>query len=434
VYLSTHLRSRVVPALLALLAATAAVANRPARATAAPIELGAYVPNAPEDARALDSYASMVGRKPDIVMNYSNVTDPLLTSTDISNLEARGETPMVTWQLYRSGWSGPTISLSDIAVGRYDSYLRKAADLARSLPFEVMIRFGHEMNGDWYQWSGHPSAYRDAWRRIVTVFRREGATNVEWVWSPNVNLGSYPFAKYFPGDSWVDYVALDGYNWGKAGVGTNQWQTLSQVFSSSYKRITQISRKPVIIAETSSSEIGGDKATWIRDGLLRAIPQQFPRVRTVVWFNRSMEEDWRLESSQASLQAYRDVVSNSLYGGTDPAPAGAAKTKATVRALQVAPSRAIRAGGAGGRETAAHRAKVVYRLSRRAGVQITLRGRRGMAAARVTLGDPRRRGRIRLSRLVRGPRIQRGSYRVVARAIDGSGIRSKPRRVRFRVV
>lgn len=424
-------------ATLLLLAGFALVADGSAHAaTAAPIKLGAYMPNAPEDAQALDRYTSMVGREPAIVMKYSNVTDPLLTTAEISNLEARGETPMVTWQLYKSGWSGPTISLSDIAGGRYDSYLRRAADLARGLPFAVMIRFGHEMNGDWYRWSGHPSAYRDAWRHIVAVFRQEDASNVKWVWSPNVDHGSYPFARYFPGDSWVDYVALDGYNWGRAGVGTDQWQTFSQVFSSSYRTITQMSAKPVIIAETSSSEIGGNKAGWIRDGLLRAIPQRFPRVRAVVWFDRSMEQDWRIDSSRASLEAYRAVVSNSLYGGPDPAPT-ATKSKATVLALQVAPSRAIVAGGVGRRGTAAPRAKVVYRLSRRATVQIAVHVRRGGSvkpAATVTIGRPTRNGRIRLSKLMGGRRMHRGSYRVVARAIDRGGTRSKPRQVRFRVV
>ena len=135
-----------------------------------------------------------------------------------------------------------------------------------------------------------------------------------------------------------------------------------------------MSSKPVIIAETSSSESAADKADWIRNGLLRTIPQQFPRVRAVVWFDRSMEQDWRVDSSQASLEAYRDVVSSSLYGGTDPAPARAAK--ATVRALQMAPSR----GTVSRRGAAVHRAKVVYRLSHRARVQIAVRGRRGGSA------------------------------------------------------
>jgi beta-mannanase len=433
VQLSRLLPRRLVPALFALLAGFGVMAACPAGAAAStPIELGAYIPNAPEDAQALDGYAAMVGRNPDIVMNYSNVTDPLLTSTDISNLEARDETPMVTWQLYKSGWSGPTISLAGIAAGNYDGYLRRAADLARGLPFDVMIRFGHEMNGDWYQWSGQPAQYVAAWRHIVRVFRQEGASNVKWVWSPNVDQGSYPFAKYFPGDSWVDYVALDGYNWGTAGVGVNRWQTLSQVFSSSYKQLTQLSSKPVIITETSSSDVGGDKADWIRDGLLKTIPQQFPRVRAVIWFDRDMEEDWRLDSSQSSLQAYRDVVSNSLYGGPDPAPSTATNLSAKVQNLRVTPSKAIAAHPR--RPSAALRAKVVYRLSRRASVRIALRGSRKGSAKTLTVDHPTRSGRVQLSKLMSPRRMRRGSYHVVARAIDRSGARSKPRQVGFRIV
>ena len=200
----------------------------PASAAGAPIKLGVYTTaqgqlGAPEDAAWLDNYAATVGRNPDIVMDYSNVTDPLLTGREISNLQARGETPMVTWQLFQSGYGGPTISLDELAAGNYDSYLHKAAALAKTLPFEVMIRFGHEMNGDWYGWSGNPTGYVNAWRHVVGVFRQDGATNVKWVWSPNVDYnGSYPFASYFPGDSWVDYVALDGYNWGTAGLGPDR--------------------------------------------------------------------------------------------------------------------------------------------------------------------------------------------------------------------
>jgi beta-mannanase len=426
VHVPRHRTIKLLGALVAALAAFAVVAW-PAGATAAPpIKLGAYIPNAPEDAHALDSYAAEVGRKPDIVMNYSNVTDPLLTATDISNLEARGETPMVTWQLYKSGWSGPTISLAGIAAGTYDGSLRRAADLAKSLPFDVMIRFGHEMNGDWYRWSGQPAAYVAAWRHIVTVFRHEGASNVKWVWSPNVDQGSYPFAKYFPGDSWVDYVALDGYNWGTAGVGTDRWQTLSQVFSSSYEQITRMSTKPVIIAETSSSDVGGDKADWIRDGFLKTIPQEFPRVRAVLWFNRVMEEDWTVDSSDASLRAYRDVVSSSIYGGPDAAPTTAATASPKVKALRVTPPRHS------ARSRAALRAKVVYRLSRRASVKIALHGRG--SAKTVTVDHPTRGGRVRLSSLIRGRHVHRGSYRVVARAIGPNGSHSRPRLAHFRVV
>src|SRR5262249_35690624 len=147
--------------------------------------------------------------------------------------------------------------------GSYDSYFRKAAEAAKAMPFnEILIRFAHEMNGDWYGWSGNPTAYVEAWRRMGSVFRSVGASNVKFVWAPNVDNGSHPFAAYFPGNEWVDYVGLDGYNWGTAGIGENKWQSLSEVFKASYEKLTQMSTKPVMITETSSSEAGGDKAAW----------------------------------------------------------------------------------------------------------------------------------------------------------------------------
>lgn len=478
-------------AAIAVLLLSAALFGAVAPASAAPIKLGVYDASqgevgAPEDARVLDSYAAMVGRKPDIVMDYSNVTDPLLTETEISNLSERGETPMVTWQLYQSGWGGATISLDAIAAGSYDNYLRSAANLAKSMPFnEILIRFAHEMNGNWYGWSGNPGAYVAAWRHVVTIFREAGATNVRWVWSPNVDYGSYPFAGYFPGDSWVDYVALDGYNWGTAGIGANKWQSLSQVFASSYKQLTQLSSKPVMIAETSSSEAGGSKADWIREGFLKAIPQEFPRVQAVVWFDRTQEEDWRIDSSVASLAAYREVVASTLYGGTVP-PSQPANEEPVVEELEVTPpgeapesaptEEAAAPGttptesapaGEGATESAGEvagetivpsseppkrrkekrrghgrsrlvsvRGRVFYRLSPRVEtVRLTLRGpgMGGRSRRRsLMVKHPGRRGSVPLAKLLRGGVLPRHRYRVVARAVGHRGA-SKPRRARFRV-
>jgi hypothetical protein len=415
----------------------------PAAAGATPIKLGVYTSaqgqvGAPEDAKWLDNYAEMVGRKPDIVMDYSNITDPLLTQTEVTNLSQRGETPLITWQLYKSGWGGETIPLQSVANGSYDSYLRTAAEAAKAMPFnEILIRFAHEMNGNWYGWSGNPTAYVEAWRHMVSVFRQVGASNVKFVWSPNVDNGSHPFAAYFPGDEWVDYVGLDGYNWGTAGIGENKWQSLAEVFSASYQKLTQLSAKPVMIAETSSSEAGGDKAAWITKGFLHTIPEQFPRVAAVIWFDRSQEEDWRIASSTASLEAYRHVVSNSLYGGTEPAPAPEATEPIEVTSVEVTPKphhgkkKAVRS------RILSRHARVVYRLSRRAKVSIAVHAHRRSGSHHLyelTIEKPKRRGSVRLARLVGGHPLARGTYRVVVTAVDeASGTTSRPRKVRFRV-
>ena len=193
-----------------------------------------------------------------------------------------------------------------------------------------MIRFAYEMNlspGAGIPWGGGPGAvdgntaadYIAAWRHVVGIYRADGATNAEFVWAPNIDDGGIPFNQYFPGDEWVNEVGLDGYNWGSAFESTgHKWLSLGDTFASSYATLTQLSSKPVIFTETASPEIGGDKAAWIRRGFLNEIPQLFPRVTGVIWFDVQKEADWRVDSSQASLEAFREVAASSLYGGPVP--------------------------------------------------------------------------------------------------------------------
>lgn len=407
--------------LVSLALAILSFAALPASASAT-IQLGVYTPGAPASAGALSDYTAMVGRQPEIVMSYRDFGLPLLYSNEVTNLRATGQTPMVSLEPYQS--------LSAIAAGEYDSYLHQQAEEARSWGGTLMIRFGHEMNGDWYSWSGSPEAFVAAWRHVVSVFRADGASNVKWVWAPNIQEGSkYPMAPYFPGDEWVDYVGLDGYNWGR-GQSWGQWESLHSVFAASYALVTQMSTKPVIITETSSSEAGGDKAAWIRQAFMSDIPQHFPRVSAVIWFNREQEDDWRIDSSSASLDAYRAVVNCSIYGGTGPCDGGVGiadlteKEKLVVRSVRVRQRVPTKIAGT-----------VSYRLSESAKVRIKVirRGRPGHRF-RVTRKSRKGRNRVPLKRLIRRRKLRVGSYRVVIIARDGEGERTRSRKVHFRVV
>src|SRR4249919_1630057 len=113
-------RSRLAPILASLALSCLFAATQPAGASATPIQLGVYLPGGGGSASALDGYASMVGRKPDIFLVFRNMGGPLLYSSEISNLRSRGETPMVTLEPYTSGG---VASMSDIVAGKYDGYL-----------------------------------------------------------------------------------------------------------------------------------------------------------------------------------------------------------------------------------------------------------------------------------------------------------------------
>jgi beta-mannanase len=279
-----------------------------AQAKARRVALGVNTTDAPDRAAAIDSFAARVGRSPAIVMWYQSWTEPLFYPSQMTTVASRHAVPLITWE-------PDGVPLRQIASGARDAYIRQAAVAARAWGRPFFVRFAHEMNGNWYSWGvrGNSSSdYVRAWRHVVRVFRQAGATNVRWVWSPNVTgYSAARFNRLFPGDRWVDWVGLDGYNWG--AYKPSGWRSFRAVFSRSYARLARLTRKPMMIAEAGAPEQGGNKANWIRGGLLRELPRRMPRVRAVVWFDRKKEADWRVDSSRASLSAFRSAARSRLF-------------------------------------------------------------------------------------------------------------------------
>ena len=83
-------------------------------------------------------------------------------------------------------------------------------------------------------------------------------------------------AAYYPGDQYVDWVGMDGYNWGTTA--NTSWQSFDAVFSDIYRQLTALTAKPLMIGEFACAEQGGDKAAWISDALLK-IGTAYPRVK-----------------------------------------------------------------------------------------------------------------------------------------------------------
>jgi endoglucanase len=78
--------------------------------------------------------------------------------------------------------------------------------------------------------------------------------------------------------------------------------------------MTSLTSKPMMVAETGSVEQGGSKAAWITSALQTELPNRFPRIRAVVWFNKNYDGfNWLVDSSSSSLSAFRTAVDSSLY-------------------------------------------------------------------------------------------------------------------------
>jgi beta-mannanase len=256
----------------------------------------------------LDAVATLVNENPSIVMSYKDFNQAL-SIAELDSVQARGATSLITWEpwAWGGGLSQPAYSSARVTDGTYDAYLTQWGQALAAWGQPVMLRYGHEMNGNWYPWAdgvngNAPDDFVAAWRHVYDVVTAAGATNVSWVWSPNIPYtGSTPLAGLYPGAAYVDVVALDGYNWGSS-AGWSTWQAPAALFDTGLAQLRALAPgKQIIIAETSSSEAGGSKAKW-NTAFVAYLAKQ-PDVTGFVWFHYLKETDWRINSSTTSTSA-----------------------------------------------------------------------------------------------------------------------------------
>ncbi|MDE2102651.1 MAG: hypothetical protein KGL39_35735, partial [Patescibacteria group bacterium] len=237
----------------------------------------------------------------------------------------QGATPQYSMFAGDQTGNGQQSAYSDsaIASGTYKSYLTTWFTAAKQWGKPFLLRLMWEMNGNWYPWGtlggnngNTDAAYISAWRYIWGIAQSVGATNVYFVYT--VNNSSDPMGMY-PGDQYVDYVGMDGYNWGNTGG--HSFQSPASVFTSTYDALTSGSSRPVIITETSSYNDGTNGQstsldTWI-NSLATTVPTSFPRVVALMWFDApSGSRNWALDQTSASLSAFQALAKSATFGGT----------------------------------------------------------------------------------------------------------------------
>ena len=238
-------------------------------------------------------------------------------------IRAHGAIPFFSWGSQSTPGDAPQtdFQLADILAGTHDSYISAWATRASEWGHPFFLRFDWEMNGDWFPWGegtngNQPGEFAAAWRHVHDVFTSVGATNATWVWCPYVNhLNLY--ASLYPGDSYVDWTCLDGYNWGTNPAAPYGWRTFDSLYGNAYAKVTETvaPSKPMVIGEMASSEYGGSKATWIQE-MFEALPIRYPEIRGLLWFeNLGNGMDWPLESSESATEAFAAGIGDSRYLG-----------------------------------------------------------------------------------------------------------------------
>lgn len=144
---------------------------------------------------------------------------------------------------------------------------------------------------------GGAGAFVGAWRRIHDAFADADVPSdrLAWVWNPNATETSGARTEaYYPGDAYVDWVGIDGYNFGDARP-QSTWYTPTEVFEPMLSRLRSLTDKPIGVPEFgSTSRRNGayrppEKAAWIRKAFAFFEAND---VRMACWFNVDKETDW----------------------------------------------------------------------------------------------------------------------------------------------
>jgi chitodextrinase len=243
--------------------------------------------------------------------NLTNGAAPFDT-TAFNNAWNHGSIP-----IYAANVAGYTDR--QVANGAADAAITAWAKAARAWGHPFFLRFAWEMNGSWFTWGvgnqGNTAAeYVAMWRHVHDLFTAAGATNVTWAWVPNIDPDHTmaPLSSVYPGDAYVDWTGMDGYDAGS--------QSVASLFDSTYATIAGLAPgKPMMLSETAAPQEATNptKAQWTAD-LFAAVGTRYPLLRAVSWFNSFVVgpggfTSWRIESSPQAQAAFAAAIADPRF-------------------------------------------------------------------------------------------------------------------------
>lgn len=225
-----------------------------------------------------------------------------------------GRTPLITWELHLSSGPTPDDILKRIVAGEYDDYLTEWTErltaaigkkgVKQDCQPAAYIRLAHEANGDWYPWApaggdGTPEEYIAMWRYVQSRVEEgcDYGSRLAWMWAINgVDVGPYTMEDIYPGDSYVDWLGIDNYNWGTSQP-WSRWESPEELFREPIRRLRSLGDAPISVPEFGCSSVtqsGNDverKSTWIREAFCTLDELD---VKMAVWFNEEETIDWSI--------------------------------------------------------------------------------------------------------------------------------------------
>ena len=234
-------------------------------------------------------------------------------------------------------------SMQHIIDGDFDTALKKWAQDAKKDNIPLLVDFAVEANGDWFQWSGRftggskkdgygdpnypdgPERYRDAYRHIIDLFKKEGVEHITWFY--HFNYQSFPNEAwnqpkyYYPGDAYIDWVGFSLYG---AQTLAEEWEGLefSTQLEQYYGSIQGLqTHKPIALLEfgVTDNHPDGNKSVWLDDAFKTILDNPYVDFDAI----NPWHEDWenedgtfthiRLDSSSETEATFRKWINNERF-------------------------------------------------------------------------------------------------------------------------
>jgi hypothetical protein len=205
---------------------------------------------------------------------YKEIRFPL---SQVKTIHESGKIPFIRL-MPRSDFKGsgpdPLYTMQKIIDGLFDKALSEWAMDAKKIGIPLLVEFGTEVNGDWFPWSGSynggettdlygdikkadgPERFRDAYRHIITLFRKNKVDNITWFF--HVNASGTPeeswneIRHYYPGDTYIDWLGISVYG---PQTKEDRYHSFIEIMDKVYPELTKIANKPVAILELGITEI-----------------------------------------------------------------------------------------------------------------------------------------------------------------------------------
>lgn len=234
----------------------------------------------------------------------------------VKRVVERGYIPVLawTWMDWADHSQSPTIQ--GLLRGEYDWYIDEWIAGIKSLDSPIFIRLSHEMDGYWYPYSegyhGDPDRntaeeWVQYWRYVVDRFRAAGVDNVAWVWCVDGGrAGVRDWVDYYPGDEYVDWLAIDVYSNRNGGEALLEF------------REAMGTHKPIMIPEGGTEDLltpyhpnfPGNNP-WIDEFYDTIINKMDDQVKAVCWFQWNDVSDVDRDPNQ--VPTYQKWVERSEF-------------------------------------------------------------------------------------------------------------------------